>query len=374
MQRGKDIEQQRHKFVKRGISDASRRTPGPWRITLVTNPDDCNLHCVMCEGHSYESPVQQKRLARGEAPRRMDVALMRQAIDQAAQMGALREVIPSTMGEPLLYQHMDELLDLCKRYRVKLNLTTNGTFPGRGAQAWADVLVPITSDVKISFNGATDTTQEAIMRGTQWERVMENLRTFIAVRDAYAQRTGSYCRVTFQVTCLETNVAEMPDIVRLAASLGVARVKGHHVWVHWPAIAHLSMRRNADAQQRWNAIAAQCHAVADVHRLPDGRRVLLEGFVPLETQAATEQLDPSFVCPFLGREAWVNWRGDFAPCCAPNEQRQALGNFGTLAKRSLMEIWEDADYRHLVATYQEHPLCQTCLMRRRENTATLHDW
>jgi glycosyltransferase involved in cell wall biosynthesis len=26
--------------------------PGPWRVTFDTNPDDCNLRCVMCEEHS----------------------------------------------------------------------------------------------------------------------------------------------------------------------------------------------------------------------------------------------------------------------------------------------------------------------------------
>jgi hypothetical protein len=26
-----------------------------WRITLDTNPEDCNLQCVMCEEHSPHS-------------------------------------------------------------------------------------------------------------------------------------------------------------------------------------------------------------------------------------------------------------------------------------------------------------------------------
>lgn len=33
------------------------------------------------------------------------------------------------MGEPLLYEHFEGILHLCERYGVKLNLTTNGTFP-----------------------------------------------------------------------------------------------------------------------------------------------------------------------------------------------------------------------------------------------------
>ena len=37
------------------------------------------------------------------------------------------------VGEPLLYLHFDEILDLCAEYGVRINLTTNGIFPRRGA-------------------------------------------------------------------------------------------------------------------------------------------------------------------------------------------------------------------------------------------------
>ena len=202
--------------------------PGPWRITFDTNPDDCNLHCIMCEEHSPYSTLQHERIQAGRPKRRMDIALIRRVLEEA-QGTPLREIIPSTMGEPLVYKHMDEIIDLCTQYRVKLNLTTNGTFPGRGAQAWAERIVPVASDVKISWNGARKETQEAIMLGTRWEKVLENVRIFIKVRDTHAAQGGNRCRVTFQLTFLETNVGELADIIKLAAGLGVDRVKGHHL-------------------------------------------------------------------------------------------------------------------------------------------------
>lgn len=80
--------------------------------------------------------------------------------------------------------------------------------------------------MKISWNGATKATHEAIMLGSRWEKVVENVRAFIAVRDAHAETGGNRCRVTFQLTFLEANVAELADMVRLAIDLGVDRVKG----------------------------------------------------------------------------------------------------------------------------------------------------
>lgn len=35
--------------------------PVPWRITFDTNPDDCNLRCMMCEEHSIYSKLQEER-------------------------------------------------------------------------------------------------------------------------------------------------------------------------------------------------------------------------------------------------------------------------------------------------------------------------
>ena len=43
--------------TKAELGSAQDRS-GPWRITFDTNPDDCNLHCIMCEDHSPYSSTQ----------------------------------------------------------------------------------------------------------------------------------------------------------------------------------------------------------------------------------------------------------------------------------------------------------------------------
>ena len=132
----------------------SRLETGPWRITFDTNPDDCNLRCIMCEDHSPYSNTQETRRKLGLPKRRMDIDLVRRVLAES-RGSRLREIIPSTMGEPLLYRHFEEIVEFCAEYDVRLNLTTNGTFPKKGARAWAELIVPVTSDVKISWNGAT---------------------------------------------------------------------------------------------------------------------------------------------------------------------------------------------------------------------------
>lgn len=358
------VEQLYAQALARRDSARIESLPGPWRITFDTNPDTCNLKCIMCEEHSIHSPRQEERRTRGEAPRLMPIELIRQVMADAAGHG-LREIIPSTMGEPLLYEHFDEIIALCEQYQVKLNLTTNGTFPRRGAKDWAERIVPIASDVKISWNGATKQTHEAIMPGVagRWEKVLENVRTFIAVRDAHAATGGNRCRVTFQLTFLETNVGELADIVRLAIALGVDRVKGHHLWAHFEQISELSMRRSPDAIRRWNLAVQEARLVAETQLLPNGKQVLLENIFPLD-DSATGDLAPGGQCPFLGQEAWVSAQGRFNPCCAPDQQRLTLGEFGNLSQTGLMSIWQGDAYHQLVKRYRTRNLCLSCNMRK----------
>ena len=336
--------------------------PGPWRITFDTNPDDCNLHCVMCEDHSPYSTTQSDRRKAGRPKRRMGIDLIRTVMEESKGTG-LREIIPSTMGEPLLYRHFDEILDLCGEYGVKLNLTTNGTFPKRGARTWAERIVPVTSDVKVSWNGATKATHENVMLGSTWETVLDNVRTFIYVRDAHAGQGGNRCRVTFQLTFMEINVSELPDIVKLAADLGVDRVKGHHLWVHFNQMRRQSMRRSPEAITRWNAIVDSAFEVAERHRLPNGDRVLLENIFRLD-ESGEGDIAPDGECPFLGQEAWVASDGRFNPCCAPDALRRTLGYFGNVTSTSLYDIWKSGDYRDVQANYMKNALCRGCNMRR----------
>jgi len=275
----------------------------------------------------------------------------------------LREIIPSTMGEPLLYRQFDQIIKLCHQYGLKLNLTTNGSFPIKGVEAWAKLIVPVASDVKISWNGATKETAEKIMRNSNWEQVNANLRVFIRIRNAHAAQGGNYCRVTLQLTFLESNVHELADMIKLAIDNEVDRVKGHHLWAHFKEIKGLSMRRDTDAIRRWNREVKKAQEVAVQFPLPNGRNILLENIFELDEQADSD-LAPGGPCPFLGQEAWINTEGKFSPCCAPDKLRATLGDFGNLKERAMEEIWQSAAYQGLRKNYRSQALCLGCNMRK----------
>lgn len=336
--------------------------PGPWRITFDTNPDYCNYSCVMCECFSPYSKVKDNKKAEGIKPKIMPIATIRKVIEEAA-CTPLREIIPSTMGEPLMYKNFDEIINLCHEFGLKLNLTTNGSFVVKGAKKWAELLIPVLSDIKISWNGATKETHEKIMRGSKWEEVTENLKTFLNVRDNLFKNTGKTCSVTLQLTFLETNLPEIYELTKMAIELGIDRIKGHHLWAHFEEIKHLSMRRNKEAITRWNREVERLYELRDKILLSNGRKIKLENFTILNSEAP-EDLAPGGSCPFLGKEAWINPLGKFSPCCAPDELRAQLGDFGNVNEMRLEEIWQSNLYQNLQKNYLNYNLCKTCNMRK----------
>jgi len=339
-----------------------------WRITLDTNPEDCNLQCIMCEEHSPFSNFRQTLFKRkGVKKRLMPKEWLEPIFQQAKEMG-INEIIPSTMGEPLIYKHFNHFIELCCKYDIKMNLTTNGTFPGingKTASEWATVIIPITTDVKISWNGATAETSEKIMRGIDFEQAVRNVREFINIRNQHFLETNHYCRITFQLTFMRNNMNELTDIIKLAAELGIDRVKGHQLWTHFDEIRDLSFRQHSESIEKWNNYVAQARNAIEKCRKSDGSKVELENIVPLKEQEVSE-VPINYVCPFLNRELWISATGKISPCCAPDILRNELGSFGNIQNMTLLQSVEGEEYQNLQRSYKQIPLCKTCNMRRKE--------
>lgn len=334
-----------------------------WRITLDTNPEDCNFHCIMCEEHSPFSDYISKKL--NGKRRRMPKEWLEPIFEQAQKLG-VKEIIPSTMGEPLIYRHFDTIVELCYKYNLKMNLTTNGSFPavsGRTVEEWAKWIVPITTDVKFSWNGATKETDEKVMLGKDFEKTLQNVKTFIAIRDEHHQKTGYYCRVTFQLTFMQNNMHELADIVRLAAELGVDRVKGHHLWAHFEEIQQLSMKASPESIAQWNQYVEQAYQAREKFLKPNGQKVLLEQIFPLQPDEKQE-VPEHYECPFLNKELWISAEGIISPCCAPDEQRKTLGYFGNIQETTLEAVLQSETYQNLLKNYKKMNLCKTCNMRK----------
>jgi len=216
------------------------------RITLLTNPYKCNLHCPLCflnqrKGAKRVNLGCESRIWGSRSFGEMSFETARAAIEKyAAERDSsgkriLREVIPSTMGEPLLYSHFDELLELCQKFEIPLNLTTNGTFPGAwGSDAGMAALLHACSDIKISY-----------LASEQFDGWIANVEKLLKVRKSLVARGtalgGGFANsmlnaqslgiatVSLQVTLHKKKVSDVAELVSWASSIGIDRIKWNPV-------------------------------------------------------------------------------------------------------------------------------------------------
>ena len=320
--------------------------PAPRRVTFITNPDKCNLHCKMCDTFSEDN---RSRLMTARRPE-LDYGIIEKTVNLLATHG-LKEIIPSTMGEPLLYSHFEQLVDLCRRNGIKMNLTTNGTFP-KGVEFWTSKLLDIISDVKFSINGINPAINEQIMRGVNTEKQLQNIEYFLQERN----RLGRRCTVTLQCTFMKSNLYELENIIRWGIEHGVDRVKGHHLWKTSDSLED-EMLRTTDNAPLWNTACARCHEIAK-------GRIRLENFEPVNMDAPAVNRKDTF-CQFLGKELWVEYDGSYQICCCPSDVRKEFGDFGNVATTSPLEMWNGYRYRSFIADWGKSDNCKQCNMRRK---------
>ncbi len=259
-----------------------------WRITLLTNPDICNLQCRLCFLHQRERPFGM-----GEMP--WEIA--EKAIRKYASHG-LREIIPSTMGEPLLYSQFEKLERLVAELNLKLNLTTNGTFPLKGAERFARELLPISSDIKISCWGVEKSSWKALSPGMDVDVYLGNLKTLARVRRELSCSMQPLSSLSLQMTVTRTNRGDVPLVLELAASLGFDRVKLNR------AVFLSTAERHDEELPPEDFFPVS---------MPQDFPVRLEGtFLRPVAQISLPEK-----CPFLGRELWILPDGSTEPCPDP---------------------------------------------------------
>ena len=209
------------------------------RITLLTNPDKCNLNCPLCflnqrSGVECGERGGESRKLDGCGFGEMPFEMARTAVEKYAaerdSLGnrVLREVIPSTMGEPLLYSHFEDLLSLCRSMELPLNLTTNGTFPGKwGSEVGMAALLRACSDIKVSFLAS----EQFDGWKSNVEKLLNVRRKFMAgaAQGERVENAARLATVSLQVTLHKKNVNKVAELVAWASAIGIERIKWNPV-------------------------------------------------------------------------------------------------------------------------------------------------
>ncbi len=158
----------------------------------------CNFRCTHC---AFDSGViQMPELTLGE---------LEKILKETRELGGERFDI--TGGEPLLREDIEEIIEIGKSLRYKIELVTNGYLLTKEKLIRFKELG--LDGVAVSLDGSNIEVYNRIRRRDKetFERVLENIRE--------AKRAGFYTKVN--TTLFSSNLEDITNITELALSLGV---------------------------------------------------------------------------------------------------------------------------------------------------------
>jgi MoaA/NifB/PqqE/SkfB family radical SAM enzyme len=292
-------------------------------VVLTTR---CNINCVMCIKLDAAAPSMDAGTFRHVARELFPRAL---------------EVFFCSGGESFLHPDFDEFLGICREYRIRTRILTNGMALDRAVGEM--LLRRRVWHLGISFDAATPATLASIRKGADFERILQNVRDFERLKAAAGTTRP---RLYSMYTLMKSNLAELPAFVALARSVGV-----RHVQVNYLALAN----DVAEDELVFHNAAEARAAFAAAREVASDLGVELALPPPIEDNAG-----PS-ACRWPWRFTWVYPDGSVLPCYL----LRATDSFGTLAAGAAFRpIWNSPAYvamrRDLAAGRPAFPQCEYC--------------
>lgn len=185
----------------------------------------CNLDCIMCSRQKYHG--RGKHLDRNVLERLFEDLFP-----------YLQNVLLSSFGEPLLYPHLDEMIESLRRFpKLSMGFYTN-LLPLTEKKAEQIVKCGV-SYLCVSIDGATKDTYEKIRYKGKWEQLIEKINMLNAFKKQYKSRTPGLYLVIVGMTA---NIRELPRFVDFAKQYGFEAVNiSHNLYVDEESMEYLSL-------------------------------------------------------------------------------------------------------------------------------------
>ena len=274
------------------------------------------------------------------------------------QLPDLQRAVLHGIGEPLLNRDLPRMIDYLKARGVYVLFNTNAALltEARGRALIGSGL----DEVRVSIDGGTPETYARIRGIPVFSRVVENVADFVRLKRALAAETP---RVSFWVTGMRDNLAELPQIVEMAARIGVEEVYLQRLVYNGVGLATADQSIYRAEQEAVERAIVAAEALAErlgISFRGSGAVSPREGILE-----RVEAAEPWRGCSRPLRLIYVTSNGTALPCCiapftdVPYEDI-VLGN---VVRDGVTAVWEGERYRQFRARlYSSVPnaACRQC--------------
>lgn len=301
----------------------------------------CNLRCSACL-------ISYQQLG---PPADLDMTKWQRIV---GALPKLERVAFQLNGEPLLCKDVFAMIADAVGRGAWTVMNTNATLLDRTKAQ--QVLDSGLHELRVSLDGAQRQTVAQMACADILDEVQAGVRAMVAVRG-----TARWPRISLWMVATRKNIAELPDLVELAAQWRVDEVYTQRLVLTGHGVAQTEHSIHGRTTAELREIVARAEAVA----ARTGVALRASGRVPiLQSFAASDD-------PFPQRGCWRPWRSavvtaslQVLPCCIASFTRSydqlTLGDLGS---QSWDEIWNADPYRRLrrgLLTAQPNPECRDC--------------
>lgn len=288
----------------------------PRRLVLeLTNT--CNLNCVMCgrNAASFRPTVFRLEWLRYFEP-------ILDTVEEVTLMG---------WGEPTIHKDFVQMLELIHRHDARIYFCTNGMLLNRLEDAIFENHVDVFA---VSVDGARAETNARVRRGSDLDAIVASLRR---IKRRQHSQGLEYPYVNFVFCAMRSNLHEIPDVVRLAADVGLEEVK-----VVYLTVFDSSMRQ----ESLWDCRAEVEDVFGEAAALGEELNVTLKfPHLPGEDPAGDAFHKDCFV---VWRDFFLGSDGMVRPCMSTPTQ---FFPFDT--GRAFEDMWNDARFQEYRAAVND---------------------
>ncbi len=320
----------------------------------------CNLACRTCVRNVWDETLGD-----------MSDATFAAVLDGLRAFSPPPTVFFGGFGEPLAHPRIVDMVAATKALGCSVELITNGVLL---AEETARGLIAAGLDrLWVSLDGARPESYADVRLGAALPEVLANVSRFAALRPP-AHRPRPQIGIAF--VAMRRNIADLPRLLALGAHLGATRYLITNVLPHTAEMCDELLYRRALSDitylpSAWMPRVELPKMDVDDHTAPALYQVFRShrniALVDQNLGAANNR------CPFVDTGAGaVRWDGGFSPCLPllhshtsylnDRERHSRAYIVGTLAEKTLAELWHDAGhiaFRRRVQVFDFSP-CTFC--------------